>query len=103
VRASAKPLRDQPAKRDQQQSCRTSKEPADPRDKRGQEQVKSCEQARSCFGTSWRGETSSRAAGRARDKRFRVTSAREDGPVISGDEQGARVSRASRTGGARSV
>ncbi len=78
-------------------------EPADPRDKRTQEQAKSCEQARSHFGTSRRGDTSSRAAGRARNQRFRVTSAQEDGPVISGNEQGAGVSRASRTRGARAV
>jgi hypothetical protein len=53
--------------------------------------------------TSRRIKTSGEAAGRAKNQRFRETSARKDEPVTSADTQGESARRRSQTLGVRAV
>jgi hypothetical protein len=71
---------------------RTSARPAVPGDKRAQERTQELQQAQNQQRPAGEARPAAEAAGRAKNQRVRVTSVREDGPVISGDKQGARVS-----------
>jgi hypothetical protein len=101
--ASAKPLRDQPAKRDQRRKLPDEPEPAVPRDKRDKERTESCSKREAALGPAGEARPAAQAAGRAKNQRFRVTSARRSEPVISGGARGASTSGRSQTLGVRMV